>query len=318
MNNTLGSQPALSGRCIHLGLKDDPQTCLAYPSNWNHCHHARPPESIQLEHQRQYCHTLHHDQCPVFQNEEMGPLPPEVRGRHDPTKGRTRRFARIIILLLILALALLIVLLAQSPSLLSEIRSGLFGKTMVSATSLETTSAPSILMATPLAENSTMVPFSMPGIISTRTVVFAPPDYSSNSAASPTFTAWPSNLCGHSLDEPFGSNPVFIIHKARGGESLNMYAGNYHTSVAAILAVNYQLPSPLWNDWILVIPVGETQMEATPSFEPRQADSTVNSIESLARVYSTDALELAQYNAFDESCHAFYGWLLIPHQKPAP
>ena len=61
-------QPSsLLGVCEHLGTQDDPRTCLAYPSVWNYCHRASPPETVRLEHQRQYCQTAAHVQCPVFQ-----------------------------------------------------------------------------------------------------------------------------------------------------------------------------------------------------------------------------------------------------------
>jgi hypothetical protein len=318
MKNNSSHQPALTDRCEHLGLKDDSRTCLAFPSNWNYCHHARPVGPVKLEHQRQYCHTPNHIQCSVFQNEKMSPLPPDLRGSREQKKSRAKRFPGFLAWLFVLAFALIIFLLAQTPSLLIDINSRVFGKTSGNVLPFETLPAPSFVISTPLVKIPPGVDIPTAGVTSTSTVVLVPSDYPLGVPASPTFNLWPTSLCGHPLDVPFGSKHVFIIHQAGGGESLNMYAINYKTSVAAILAVNYQLPVPLRNQSILVIPIGETKLDALPSFEPRQADATANSVETLAARFSTNLLELEQYNDFNESCHTFYGWLLIPHQNPTP
>ena len=53
--------------CPHLGISEDKQTCLSYPSQWNVCHISRPAMSITLEHQRKVCLTPVHVQCLNFQ-----------------------------------------------------------------------------------------------------------------------------------------------------------------------------------------------------------------------------------------------------------
>jgi hypothetical protein len=67
--------------CPHLGLEEDIQTCLAYPSHWNICHHSRPASVPRLGHQRKTCLSPAHTGCPVFQSEQVSPLPAQLRGR---------------------------------------------------------------------------------------------------------------------------------------------------------------------------------------------------------------------------------------------
>lgn len=70
--------------CPHLGIEEDPQTCLAYPSHWNFCHRARPAAVVRLRHQRQACLSAAHVNCPVFVAGQAAPLPAGLRGRTRP------------------------------------------------------------------------------------------------------------------------------------------------------------------------------------------------------------------------------------------
>lgn len=70
--------------CPYLGLQDDPQTSLFFPSTFNVCHHAKPLASPNLEYQRDFClKGRQHTGCPVFTRSELAPLPPEIGA---PTK----------------------------------------------------------------------------------------------------------------------------------------------------------------------------------------------------------------------------------------
>lgn len=73
--------PAETQICPHLGVEDDRQTCLAYPSPWNLCYRSKPALLVRLSHQRRTCLLSFHQSCPVFQNPVTGPLPPELRGQ---------------------------------------------------------------------------------------------------------------------------------------------------------------------------------------------------------------------------------------------
>lgn len=52
--------------CPYLGLPDDNQTRMAFPSEGNLCHKAQPPASIAREHQSGFCLSSQHIACPVF------------------------------------------------------------------------------------------------------------------------------------------------------------------------------------------------------------------------------------------------------------
>jgi len=69
----------VEGFCPFLGLADDPQTRLAYPSAWNLCHRAATPAAAREEHQRLYCLTSGYVACPVFQRKRDTPLPDAIR-----------------------------------------------------------------------------------------------------------------------------------------------------------------------------------------------------------------------------------------------
>jgi LysM repeat protein len=82
-NNISPEQPKekLTKVCPYLGLLQDSQTTLSFPSGSNLCYHAKPLASPSLEYQRSVClkgrrHTL----CPVFSRSELAPLPPEITG----------------------------------------------------------------------------------------------------------------------------------------------------------------------------------------------------------------------------------------------
>ena len=67
--------------CPYLGLLDDSQTALSFPSAGNLCNHSKPLASPSLEYQRSVClKGRRHTQCPVFTRSELAPLPPDIIG----------------------------------------------------------------------------------------------------------------------------------------------------------------------------------------------------------------------------------------------
>jgi hypothetical protein len=109
-----------------------------------------------------------------------------------------------------------------------------------------------------------------------------------------------------------------VIHRVLPGENLTIYATTYKTTTDAILKINYHLPLPVWADWIVVIPVGTSDMTGIPPFEPYQAVGTSVPLQALATQLNTDLQALRKYNDFEEPCTLFSGWLLVPRPEPAP
>ncbi len=124
--------------------------------------------------------------------------------------------------------------------------------------------------------------------------------------------------CGYTLDTPFGADVKFTLHQIASGENLDKLAVQHETTVDAIRAVNYSMPVPVWEDWIVVIPVGFSDVKGLPSFEPYRADGTIFSLEELALQLNADAQSLLKFNAFDVSCKLFKGWLIVPRTPKVP
>jgi LysM repeat protein len=98
-------------RCPHLGLHNDPDTALAFPSERNCCHHADPVEPINFEHQSSHCFTAAHAHCPVFLRSIKEPLPVDLQ-IISPSQGR-RGIAIGGIVSALIVVALIILLLAR-------------------------------------------------------------------------------------------------------------------------------------------------------------------------------------------------------------
>jgi len=100
-----GTAPSDSktGSCPHLGIQEDPQTCLGYPAEWNLCYRAKPVSAVSLEQQRVLCLSPVYMRCPVFLSERGAPLPKELRGARAANK---LKWALLVALLLLIVLGL--------------------------------------------------------------------------------------------------------------------------------------------------------------------------------------------------------------------
>jgi len=87
--------------CPHLGLIDDAQTSLAFPSGWNNCYHCKPVTSVDLGHQRDYCLTPQHKLCIVYAQAADRSLPRQLRNPQ-PVPYRPGNSLRKTLLVLIL------------------------------------------------------------------------------------------------------------------------------------------------------------------------------------------------------------------------
>lgn len=67
-------------KCPYLGLKEDANTALDFPSQGNYCHHSRPIAPVNTDHQEQFCLTGDHTQCPVYKSIMPVPLPAAILG----------------------------------------------------------------------------------------------------------------------------------------------------------------------------------------------------------------------------------------------
>ncbi len=282
--------------CPFLGLVEDPTTAMAFPSAGNCCNRTKPVALISPEHQRTYCLTNRYSTCPVFSREEGTPLPAEMRPILSDLSSE-RRPARRSFPLLIVLLVLVII--------------GIFiGWRMIGGSdersAAETATALAAVSATggsplPLTASISSTPEPAP------TDVLLTPTPTSR----PTITSSAEPVCGYSLDVPIGDIRQFVIHNVAEGERLFLYATTHETTVEAIQAVNYYLPSPLWVGWNIVIPVRFTDVEGIPKLEAvfSTRDQTVD---DFIQINKTDLADLKQFNLLSDNCKSFSGWLLVP------
>jgi len=116
------------------------------------------------------------------------------------------------------------------------------------------------------------------------------------------------------LETPIGPDQQFIIHAVIPGEALELYARDYNTTVEAIRAINYKLPSFLPLDWFVVIPLNTTDVTDVPAFEPYAIKQT-STVEALADLLAVDLTELRRYNRIPSGYILNPGdWVLVPRE----
>ena len=285
------------GICPHLGLKEDPQTCLAYPSEWNLCHHARPAAVVSFEQQRTTCLLPKHTACPVYQREQLVSLPAHLRGRR--ASLRSKKWI-LLLLFLILALGFGLWVTWRSDSGLALY---LNNNTSIKVVQPEPPMEINASVTSALLE----IPEATPAAFET---ILLPPGTSTHPSALPASL----KSCGHELeDRIYLGQQILTLHRVAYGENMDLLAANYETSLSAIQSLNYFLPSPLWVDLVIVIPVGSPDISGLPFFEPYFILDSVASLDVIAQQVSVTRSDLVKYNDLDANCPAYAGWLLVPH-----
>jgi LysM repeat protein len=174
-----------------------------------------------------------------------------------------------------------------------------------SAQSLNLLSTPTLEIVpteTPLP-TATSTPTITPTILPTGTSTALP-------TATPTATLEPSVLA---LDTPLGSTIKFIIVRVNPGETLSQIATLHNTTEAAIRTVNFDLPSVLYVDRILVIPIDITDASGLPAFEALEIQQGGMTIEALAVELGVSVEDLYVYNDIQPERIMQAGeWLLVP------
>lgn len=115
------------------------------------------------------------------------------------------------------------------------------------------------------------------------------------------------------LDSIIGETVQYLIHRVSAGESLEQYATRYNTTVTAIKASNAVLPSVLYINWIIVIPVNINDVTGLPAFEPYMITETSLSVEKLAEHLNIATGLMCLYNNIESGYVFTQGdWVLIP------
>ncbi len=314
----ISAVPSLSDdpdkRCPHLGLGEDPATALGYPSRWNYCHSVKPIVCPSLEHQREICLTTRHVFCPAVETGQKKSLPKDLRRREvGRTRKRIARWITVVIVLTFLITGGLIFSGYWVPSWVEKTSIPAWMSGVVPQKTMTNTPTVVIETDTPtvVIETATATP--------EKIIVSETPTPSSEDIAATQTESALASRCAYPLESPFGSvNRNFLLHKVAPGESMTVLTERYETTPSAIDAVNYFLPSPLWADLVIVIPLNLTNIDGLPSFKPVLLDEEDISLEELAQNLSVSSAELIEFNQLDPSCRSFQGWLLVPAEKINP
>ena len=279
--------------CPALGLMDDADTSLAFPSIWNCCYRSRPIASPNIKYQEEFCLNVDHYECPFFLSEKPLPLPGHIRA---PRPGIIKRNKKTIWRTLFFVLIVLVLLVALAWGIWGQ---GIFPPFSMG---IATAAASAIILPTSSDVPSAAVTASL-----------LPP--STRPVAVQTGTA-AVPLSMHQLEAPIGTDQKFLIHRVLEGENLDQYAPKYSTSVEAIVAVNHELTPPVWVGTLVVIPIGFTDVSDLPGFETHMITDTGMTVELLAQEFNVDPLDLKYYNSIRTGEILLIGdWFLIPHKK---
>lgn len=288
--------------CPYAGLQDDSDTVYGYSSPWNHCHNVKPVAVPSLDHQRQFCLTDRYTLCPIVHSEEKKSIPKNLR--MEGKRSGAGALLRSVVITVFLAVGIVIALFffGKIP-LLNELNYS-FPVLSDNLMSIEETATHEIV---PARSPEPMAPEKNPTETPTMFIEEAP-------LATPIIL----NVCAYALEYPFGTEPQFLMHRVGYGESLTMLANDYGTSEAAISAINAFLPSPLWAELVIVIPVNISDVSGIPTLKPTFVEEKNLSMEELAEKLSVSVNDLVGINQIGEACQNFSGWLLVPADKIAP
>ena len=293
--------------CPYLGLKFDPKSWVGYPSHINYCHRVKPLAVPKFEHQRNFCLTSNYIDCPVVYGGPGQKMPKVIQSQSNQA-NTLKKIVRIEVLtgLVLIAIILSAIFWKQIVAGITQI-----GQSAASNNPPTRSQESVIFTPTPTIKPSSTYTITLKATnenIPSPTQTLIPP---TETPSPPPPTIAPPVLA---LETPIGRDLKFIIHEVIPGESLELYARDFNTTVEAIRAVNYNLPSFLPLDWIVVIPINTNDVSDIPSFEPYEVRQPVT-IEVLANQLSVDLTELRRYNRIPSGYILNPGeWLLVPRE----
>ena len=295
--------------CPYMGLKFDPKSWVGYPSPINYCHRVKPLAVPKFEHQRNFCLTKNYVQCPIVYGGPGQKMPKIIQSQSD-RQTTIKKIIRIEVLtgLILIAVILGIIFWNQITAGIGQVfnPSSIIENTVTRTVGISLTSSPTFELS------NTPTVTTTPTINNSATLMPTPtPIPPSETPSPPTSTIEPPILA---LETPMGPDMGFIIHAVVPGESLELYARDYNTTVEAIRAINYNLPSFLPLDWIVVIPLNTSDVSGIPAFEPYEIEQDVT-LEVLADLLLVDPIDLQVYNRIPSGYSLSPGeWIIVPRE----
>lgn len=284
--------------CPFLGLADDPETSLSFPSVWNNCHHGKKTEPVTLEHQRKYCLSENHPFCPVFNQPAGQPFPRELRYARESNSGRRRLWNFLLFMLLIVV----VVRIGLASFQILPIKNPFPINNLIPLS----TNSPIPVQASP---SPTSTPTSTAVLPSATPFVSPVPSETVYISETPFFA---STRIPHQIESLVGLNYLFRIHRIKNSDTLASLAYQNNTTEAAIVTINYSLPTPLRTQTLVVIPVNRKDVSDLPKFEAYRVLEDTD-IEVLAGELDVNPEELQLYNGLGTETQLYAGeWLVVP------
>lgn len=285
--------------CPYLGLRNDRDTCISYPSPGNSCYRGPQPVSVLLEYQESCCLTDTYPECPVYQGGGKVMLSRENR---EPNARQKRRIQNGV-------MAAILILLALGTAWMVYANQVTIKEFMLS---LEPRPEPaSTYIAPTFMVGSAQAEAYQPLILTTaQASTVRPPEAETES---PQVTVTPT------YDGPENGRG-FVIHKVQSGESLDQLADKYYTSSAAILDINYKLAPPIPADRTIVIPEGIVKTGKYPQFEVKYIPEKTK-VAFIVEKYECDPVLFQQFNrplivtSLDIPYILDKQWVLIPRER---
>ena len=287
--------------CPYIGLKDDRTSFAAYPSEWNVCYRVKPIESPKMVYQSNLCLDGAFENCPIYHAPEQQKMPRSIQRQDQKIATQTKKIIGLA-LLGVISIAFFVLLLFQNQ----------WGRKVVGFLSPDHNSPPAIIdvSANGTEDLDAGQVNLQPTNTSTITLTNTP---------SPTMTITPSPTVEDPvlmLEQPIGGEYQFVIHRVIEGETLQYYADQYRTNPQAIINANYNPITPLWVDWLVVIPVDISVMGELPSSEVYQVEQEGTLLATIAEQEEVQLADLCLYNHIDAGHVMHEGeWLLIPRPR---
>lgn len=322
--------------CPYLGMKNDPTSHMAFPAAFNYCHFCDPSAAVNLKHQGEYCLDQNYTNCEVYISGEGQRLPKSIRMKSASRAGAKQApLLWIIIIGVILAGAIFWALRAgikiipsvptpqpaqQTPTLPVD---QIVAQTITAISAMETSQY--MLSQTPTLEPDSLTPSLTLTVTPFPTLTDTPTSTSTETPTStitrtPSITPTPSATSTivppFSLENPIGGAQKFVIHKVASGENMNFIAEKFNTSVEAIQAVNPALPSPIWQETIMVVPLDVTDPAGLPTLASYKVATDQITVEEISDFMLADAQLTRHYNNCEAGQKFTIGsWVLIPLPK---
>jgi hypothetical protein len=297
--------------CPFLGMRDDPATSLSFASEGNCCFRFKPAEDIRPGHQEAFCLTPNYKVCPIYQGSIDRKL---ISFEYEPGKSYQKKKPPIN-WLMVLIIGILAVLLISAVVL--AFTSGLLNGLPALASAPTASIVPATIQPTPIP---TIAPSKTPPASPTATESPMPtstPEPSATTAQTSGITSSPTSE--KTVTPAAKKDKKYTVHQVLPGEGLTYLAGKFNTSESAIKAVNYYLPTPLWLDWLMIIPVGITDPQGLPSLAVYVNYSEGISLSDLAKKLGLDVSLLVDVNEMQSTDKLKYEQrLIIPKAKATP